>query len=226
MKATKNRYGIHHAMEKMLFLMMSAIMMMTYCACSDDDDSPVVPTPVPTNNKAAMILDKAKLDMIYSLVDLEGNKGRIYEMNYTVDYKLEDALKFQISSTKSLTTFVALYLMDTIPSTSSTSTSTSRLEEVGLAEFACPDKKSGDYIMGRNFDFNHLDPDTKERIMIPVIAVHTAPAGGKKSVSFVDGQFLNYASGFYNDGTSDLSMLMAVPYVLLDGINEDGFAVA
>ena len=61
--------------------------------------------------------------------------------------------------------------------------------------------------------------------MIPVIAVHTAPKGGKKSVSFVDGLFIGYKSGFYTDGKSDLSMLMALPYVLLDGINEDGFAI-
>ena len=53
--------------------------------------------------------------------------------------------------------------------------------------------------MGRNFDFNHKDKDSN-RIMIPVIAVHTAPAGGKKSVSFVDGQFVDYKSGFYTDG--------------------------
>ena len=33
-----------------------------------------------------MISDNDKLAMIHSLVDLEGNKGRIYEMTYTVDY--------------------------------------------------------------------------------------------------------------------------------------------
>ena len=56
-------------------------------ACSDDDNTPTKKTPTPTTNGASMISDPAKLDMIYSLVDLEGNKGRIYEMNYTVDHK-------------------------------------------------------------------------------------------------------------------------------------------
>ena len=83
-----------------------------------------------------------------------------------------------------------------------------------------------DYLMGRNFDFNHFAPGTKNREMIPVIAVHTAPVGGKKSVSFVDGKFVDYNQGFYTDKNSDLSMLMALPYLLLDGINEDGFAVS
>ena len=38
---------------------------------------------LPTSNPATYITDKDKLDMIYSLVDLEGDKGRIYEVNYT-----------------------------------------------------------------------------------------------------------------------------------------------
>ena len=46
-------------------------------ACSDDDNTPTKKTPTPTTNGASMISDPAKLDMIYSLVDLEGNKGRI-----------------------------------------------------------------------------------------------------------------------------------------------------
>ena len=65
-------------------------------ACSDDDD-PVGRIPTPTENKASMITDQDKLAMIYSLTDLEGNKGRIYEMDYTVDYKLAEALEAGIT---------------------------------------------------------------------------------------------------------------------------------
>ena len=64
----------------------------TLTACSDDDD-PVGRIPTPTENKASMITDQDKLAMIYSLTDLEGNKGRIYEMDYTVDYKLKRPFK-------------------------------------------------------------------------------------------------------------------------------------
>ena len=81
-------------------------------ACSDDD-TPTKKTPTPTTNGASMISDPAKLDMIYSLVDLEGDKGRIYEMNYTVDYKLDDAINFGIDGQAKLTQFVGAYLMDT-----------------------------------------------------------------------------------------------------------------
>ncbi len=197
-----------------------------FVACSSSDD----PTPAGSDsdsvpekqNGTAMLKDPNKIAMVRSLVDLEGSGGRIYEMNYTVDYKLDAALNFGIYSTTSLTAFVARYLMDTIPGAKGVNLT----YDAGCSAFACPDASSGDFLMGRNFDFNHIDKKTNERIMIPLIAVHTAPAGGKKSVSFVDGQFVGYKSGFFTDGKSDLSMLMALPYLLLDGINEDGFAVS
>ena len=140
-------------------------------------------------------------------------------MTYTADYKLDAALNAEIKSTTDLVNFVMANLMDRrYPQSQSLNYS------AGCSAFACPDTDSKDYLMGRNFDFNHKD-ENGQRIMIPVIAVHTAPVGGKKSISFVDGQFINYKSGFYTDGKTDLSMLMALPYIPLDGINEDGFAI-
>ena len=204
-----------------LLLLCSMVFFPVWTACSNDDPDPT-PTPTPTENKAQMVTDADKLAMIYSLVDLEGNKGRIYEMTYDVDYKLDEALNAGIDGTTTLTAFVATRLLDVLP----TSKGMNLTYDAGCSVFACPDKTTGHQLMGRNFDFNHLDATTKERIMIPVIAVHTAPAGGKKSVSFVDGQFVGYKSGFYTDGKSDLSMLMALPYLMLDGINEDGFAIS
>lgn len=204
-----------------LLLLCSMVFFPVWTACSDDDPDPT-PTSTPTENKAQMVTDADKLAMIYSLVDLEGNKGRIYEMTYDVDYKLDEALNAGIDGTSTLTAFVATRLLDVLP----TSKGMNLIYDAGCSVFACPDKTTGHQLMGRNFDFNHLDATTKERIMIPVIAVHTAPAGGKKSVSFVDGQFVGYKSGFYTDGKSDLSMLMALPYLMLDGINEDGFAIS
>ena len=188
-------------------------------ACSDDD-TPAKKTPTPTTNEASMISDQAKLEMIYSLVDLEGNKGRIYEMTYTVDYKLDDAINFGIDGQTKLTQFVGAYLMD-----DTSGKKMSLAYDAGCSAFAAPDKSTGDFLMGRNFDFNHWDKDSN-RIDIPVIVVHTAPKGGKKSVSFVDGYFVGYKKGFYTAPKTDLSMLMALPYLLLDGINEDGFAIS
>ena len=187
-------------------------------ACSEK--SPNIPSPTPTSNPAGLIEDPEKLAMLYSLTDLEGDKGRIYEMTYTVDYKLDEALNAGIVGTASLQQFAMTHLMDR-----KSPKPQSLHYDAGCSAFACTDKDSKDFLMGRNFDFNHKD-EKGERIMIPAIVVHTAPAGGKKSVSFVDGQFVNLKSGFYTDKDTDLSILMARPYLLLDGINEDGFAIS
>ena len=190
-------------------------MMLTSCSDMAKDDNPK-----PTSNPIRWVNDPAKLEMLYSLVDLEENKGRLYEMTYTVDYKLDEALNAGIVGQMSLMQFAMTQLLDKNPIDSK-----GLSFDAGCSAFACQDPESKDFIMGRNFDFTHRDKNG-DRVMIPVIVVHTAPAGGKKSVSFVDGQFINYKSGFYTDGTSDLSMLMALPYLLLDGINEDGFAIS
>ena len=201
-------------------LLMFGVMMSTMLLSSCGDDSNESPKPTPTDNEARLLTDENKRAMVYSMVDLEGYKGRIYEINYTEDYKLDAALDADIDGVPALLGFVMQNLLD-VQSTKPQAVS----YDAGCSAFACPDKTSGDFLMGRNFDFNHIDATTGERTMIPVIAVHTAPKGGKKSVSFVDGLFIGYKSGFYTDGKSDLSMLMALPYVLLDGINEDGFAI-
>ena len=201
-------------------LLMFGVMMSTMLLSSCGDDSNESPKPTPTDNEARLLTDENKRAMVYSMVDLEGDKGRIYEINYTEDYKLDAALDADIDGVPALLGFVMQNLLD-VQSTKPQAVS----YDAGCSAFACPDKTSGDFLMGRNFAFNHIAATTGERTMIPVIAVHTAPKGGKKSVSFVDGLFIGYKSGFYTDGKSYLSMLMALPYVLLDGINEDGFAI-
>lgn len=217
---------MNYAKSLLMLLAGSMLITLSWTACSDDD-SPV-PAPTPTDNDAAYITDEDKLAMIYSLRDLEGDKGRLYEMTYTTDYKLDEALDAGINSTRTLLAFVQNHLFDTkTPKNASTKGTDLQLTfDAGCSAFACPDKSTGHYLMGRNFDFGHFRPGTDERIMIPAIAVHTAPKGGKKSVSFVDGQFVGYETGFYTTKNVDLSMLIALPYLLLDGINEDGFAIS
>lgn len=206
MKKNRTRHG-----AMLVTCILASVLFLTCCKNNESKE---------TSNPAGLINDPAKLEMIHSLVDLEGNKGRLYEMTYTVDYKLEDALNAGIVGTNTLIQFVMGNLMD-----GKSSKAPSLNYDAGCSAFACKDKDSEDFLMGRNFDFNHKD-ENGERVMIPAIVVHTAPKGGKKSVSFVDGQFVKYKSGFYTDGDTDLSMLMALPYLLLDGINEDGFAIS
>lgn len=170
-------------------------------------------------NMAQYITDPAKTDMIYSLVDKEGNKGRIYEMDYTADYKLDDILAENTTDINSLTSFVARKLWDVQPSNAP-----KMMFDAGCSAFASTEPTSGNYLMGRNYDFCHKEADGKEA-EIAAIVVKTHPAGSKKAVSVVDGYWLGMKRGFFTDGKTDLSMLMAAPYAFMDGINEDGFAI-
>lgn len=190
----------------------------TAAACSDSDD-PVVPDdpdPVVVYNPARYITDEAKLAMLHSLKDIDGN-GRLYELNYTADYKLDQVINAGITETKALFTYIGSLLYDNLSTKAADVTFGS-----GCSAFAVP--SGSDFLMGRNYDFRHSE-DSVTYIPISAFVVHTAPEGGKKSISMVDGLNIGYGQGFYTDGTTDLSLLMGLPYAALDGINEDGFAI-
>ena len=190
------------------------ILLLASC-CNDDDDAPTVPS----QNPATFIKDEAKLAMLHSMKDVDGS-GRLYEIDYTVDYKLDAVLKSGCTETNQLFNYVAYLLYDSLPQ--------SRAQvsfDAGCSAFAVPNSQSGDLLMGRNYDFCHATEDGTSYKSIAAILVRTAPPGGKKSISMVDGMQLGYGQGFYTDGETDLSLLMGLPYAALDGINEDGFAI-
>ena len=185
-------------------------------SCSDDDN---VPPDVTKKNPTTFIKDAEKVAMLRSMKDVDGS-GRLYEINYTADYKLDDVLKSGFTETNQLFNYVAYLLYDSLPGKKAQVSF-----DAGCSAFAVPDRQSGNFLMGRNYDFCHATEDGKGYKSIAAIMVHTAPEGGKKSISMVDGMQLGYAQGFYTDGESDLSLLMGLPYAALDGINEDGFAI-
>ena len=185
-------------------------------SCSDDDnESPKVTKQNPTT----FIKDAEKVAMLRSMKDVDGS-GRLYEINYTADYKLDAVLQSGCTETTQLFNYVAYLLYDSLPSKRAQVSF-----DAGCSAFAVPDRQSGNFLMGRNYDFCHATADGKGYKSIAAIMVHTAPEGGKKSISMVDGMQLGYGQGFYTDGKSDLSLLMGLPYAALDGINEDGFAI-
>lgn len=197
-----------------------AILLITSCSDNDDITTPD-PTPTVTTNPARYITDEAKLAMLHSMRDLDGT-GRLYEINYTADYKLDQVIASQMLDQRQLFAYIGSILYDNVSAQSAKVAFGS-----GCSAFAAPDPDNGNFLMGRNYDFRHIfvegnDTSYKET---SAIIVHTAPAGGKKSISMVDGLNLNYGRGFYTDGTTDLSLLMGLPYAALDGINEDGFAI-
>ena len=176
-------------------------------------------TSASTENKASCITDAGKLEMIPSMKDLDGN-GRLYEIDYNQDYMLDSVMQPGITEQTELFRHIASLLFDNLPAENA---------EVkygaGCSAFAAQEADGKGFLMGRNYDFRHFTPDNKSYLPTSAILVRTAPEGGKKSISMVDGLNLGFGQGFYNDGKTDLSMLMALPYAALDGINEDGFAI-
>ena len=192
-------------------LVCSILMAMTMSSCES--------TSKETQNPSAYITDSEKLAMLHSMKDLDGT-GRLYEINYTADYKLDEVLSAGLTETTKLFGYVAYLLYDIKPSAS-----WNVQYDAGCSCFAVPDSKTSKYLMGRNYDYRHFNADKTSYVPTSAILVHTAPQGGKKSISMVDGLNMGYGKGFYTDGNTDLSLLMGLPYAALDGINEDGFAI-
>ena len=172
-----------------------------------------------TQNPSAYITDSEKLAMLHSMKDLDGT-GRLYEINYTADYKLDEVLSAGLTETTKLFGYVAYLLYDIKPSAGA-----NVQYDADCSCFAVPESKTSKYLMGRNYDYRHFNADKTSYVPTSAILVHTAPQGGKKSISMVDGLNMGYGKGFYTDGNTDLSLLMGLPYAALDGINEDGFAI-
>lgn len=211
----KKRFSNSILTRNLLSVACVIIAILTTSCGNDENDAPTVIT----HNPAAYIKDDGKLAMLHAMRDVDGT-GRLYEIDYTADYRLDDVLKAGYTQTNQLFSYIAYLLYDSIPkSQAKVSLGT------GCSAFAAPERQSGNFMMGRNYDYRHSTADGKSYKSIAAILVHTAPAGGKRSISMVDGMNLGYGKGFYTDGTTDLSLLMGLPYAALDGINEDGFAI-
>lgn len=218
-----NRFGM------VALLAIAAIMTTFMVSCSDDDDiinvKPDESVVIGDANPTEGITDKDKLAMLRSIRDLDGT-GRIYEINYTEDYKLDDALEANMTNTGDLLTFVMQKLYDKQVN-SSTGAKLSFLP--GCSAFAVPETGTSNFLMGRNYDFCHAIDDGKEKKTgykdIAAFVVRTSPKDGYKSISFVDGLNFFYERNFHKDTNKDISLLIGLPYGCLDGINEKGFAI-
>ena len=195
----------------LLVICLSAIFMASCNTKPCNDESGLT-----SSNPSAFITDSAKYAMIHSLRTLD--EDRLLEMDYTLDYKLDEMIEFDASSYERLLRFMATNLLDVAPDHPLIPGMSA-----GCSAFAAKDANTGDRMMGRNYDFCHVE--NGEEVPITAIMVKTAPANGKRSISMIDSYWLGLHKGFYNDGTTDISMLVGAPYTVLDGMNEDGLAV-
>lgn len=167
------------------FLFLCLSFSITFCmfllsSCSNDD-SPEV------NNKAhyqdvpaSLLTDAKKLEMVRSIQDLKD--GRFFYLDYTEDYKLPTISGYNLTDNTQLIGAVLKTLCDKTPSWLK-----ARVKlDAGCSAFAVTTPDTGDYLMGRNFDYSH------DNEPIAAALVRTAPEGGLKSISMVDAYWIGY----------------------------------
>jgi len=130
-----------------------------------------------------------------------------YTMEYSGDYGFDDFLEVGASNDKELIDFGAKRLLKGLPITIKT-------PRLGCATFNAI-TPGGEYIFGRNFDMYYS----------PGMLVHTKPDNGYESLSMINLAFLGYKDGYMPDRFFNKMLVLAAPYVPLDGINEKGLAV-
>ena len=212
------------------FLFLCLSFSITFCmfllsSCSDDDHEEVNKQAHYQDVPASLLTDAKKLEMVRSIQDLKD--GRFFYLDYTEDYKLSTISGYNLTDNTQLIGAVLKTLCDKTPSWLK-----ARVKlDAGCSAFAVTTPDTGDYLMGRNFDYSH------DNEPIAAALVRTAPEGGLKSISMVDAYWIGYRQDlwhyilynkeqFEKHKTQDLSYIMAFPYLLMDGMNEAGFAVS
>lgn len=160
--------------------------------------------------KAGYVKNKAQAADMSTITDM-GN-GDFYLWHYTADYKPDRFIKAGITSHQQLIKQVVLKLMK--PGKALTHIKDLKL---GCSAFQATTPE-GDIIYARNFDF----PFTQSVSMM----VCSTPANGYKSVSMVPLSFLGYKPNEITQGEKDISTLVSVPYLIMDGMNEKGLAIS
>lgn len=200
-------------MKHTLLLPVVLVAILLPLSCKKDDGSPVSKK----EHRSVNVTDEAKIKMLNSLEELD--KDRLYTMNYTVDYKLQEVLDANVKSVDSLTALLSRLLFDRQPDKVKAPEFSS-----GCSVYAAGLAGASDFLLGRNYDYCHKEGG--KEVETSAIVLFTSPAGGKKSINFVDAYWLQFQKGFYSDESIDVSNLMFAPYVICDGMNEDGLSIS
>ena len=159
---------------------------------------------------AGLLRGRAQMKTVQSLKDL--GEGRLYRMDYKADYRLQDFIDADLNSKEAVQGGVAEMLLDF---SSMTSSLPALRPACSAFQAVTPE---GDVIYGRNFDYDFADGAS--------LMVRTRPRGGYRSMSLVSMSHIGMTGAQLADGETDLSMLVAAPYAMMDGVNEKGFCIS
>ena len=161
-------------------------------------------------NPAWCLKDRRQARTLETLSDL--GEGKLYRMDYKADYRLKDFVEAGLNAKEAVQGAVAELLMDF----SSMPASIPALKPACSAFQAVTPE--GDVLYGRNFDYDFDDGAS--------VLIRTRPKRGYRSMGLVSMNHVGLTGAQLSDGETDLSMLVAAPYAMMDGVNEKGFAVS
>lgn len=140
---------------------------------------------------------------------------RLYVLDYTEDYHLPRLAAANVRSLRGFVGYLGQHDLRLLPGLA-------HLRSVvpGCSCFYMCDSMTAAPLMGRNFDY--LSP----RGVSDVVLVRTHPEEGYSSMGLMSLSLLSHPPHSLSDSTTDLSLLWAAPYLVMDGINEKGFFVS
>lgn len=191
-----------------LVLMTAVVVSTSFVHCYDGR-----PRALPTKKYPSYLTSEQK-DTLDTIRDVSGD-NRLYEMDCTFDYKLDDLLSSMDRNVQNTNSLIKSIILPK-------STKPAPIAHIKGNQIACSTfstkSSDGHTIFGRNYDFIKRDG--------VCIIVHTHPRNGYASVGVAD-------LGFFSDGVAspesfkhdNLEYALYSPFWVMDGINEKGFSV-
>lgn len=101
--------------------------------------------------------------------------------------------------------------------------------DAGCSAFTTWNETGDSFMTARNCDFRHTDSSGAYTGLN--VALHCTPEGKYKSLGIADAFWLamaggNLHEGAFDDGYTDTSLAVLLPYLIVDGINEKGLTVS
>ena len=144
--------------------------------------------------------------------------GKLYAIDYRSDYLLDDVLESDAAhSSLEMIKFVYTHLL-VLPASKAAKAKI----DAGCSAF-CVKTPDGDVICGRNFDYRFVSSAN--------VLVQNTPVNKNefKSFSIAAMPFLDaekYVAGSLSDGKTDISPVIAAPYLGMDGMNDKGVFIS
>jgi len=184
--------------QKILFLPV-ILFGMSLCSCKQK-----------AKNPHQYVIDSKLIESIENIKNL--NNHDLYYMDYLSDYKLDKLMQEDLGG--SLTGLI--YFINHELLNGELPFSSFKESEFACSAFAVKDN-DGNRLYARNYD-NKSD--------LSPFVVKTSPKNGYKSINLIDTSFVGLKKGYIDDKKTDLSILAAAPYLVMDGMNEKGLAMS